>query len=104
MTNYTNARFYAISTIGWGKGFTPEEAVKNYYDEQAQNFPRLHRTIKGRIAKLKESAPPTVFEAPVDAEGFATDGHQVFWDLVDGSRVPVTSDPVPCEDSSLAPS
>lgn len=94
MTDYTDARFYAISAIGYGKGFTAEEASENYYDVQARNFSYLHRTIKGRIMKLKETAPPTVFEAPADAESFVTDGSQVMWNLADGSRALATSDQI----------
>lgn len=103
MTDQTDAMFYALSTIGYGCAPTPEEATELYYQTQARNFPSLHRTIKGRIAKLKEIAKPTVFEAPADATGFVIDGFQVFWDLDDGSRIRCASDPVPCKDTTSEP-
>ena len=74
MKDYSDARYYAISSIGYGKGFTPEEAEENYLAQQARNFSHLHRTMKGRIAKGREMAPPAIFKAPADATGFILDG------------------------------
>lgn len=86
MKDYGDAQFYAISGIGYGKGFTAEEAEENYYAQQARSFRHLHRTVKGRIAKIKEMAPPSIFKAPADATGFVFDG-SVRWTVTeaDGS-------------------
>ena len=94
MTDYSDASFFAISTIGYGRGFTPDEAVSNYYDTQVSNFAHLHRLRAKRREIIAEAAPPTVWEAPEGTEGFTTDGSRVFWLRADGSQVPVESDPI----------
>lgn len=102
MTDLTGARFYAISTIGYGLAHTAEEAVEIYYTVMARSYSHLHRTMKGRIAKLKEAAPPTVFEAPADATGFTLDG-VVRWQLADNSLIPCTTDPIAVAGSTREP-
>lgn len=91
MSDYSTARYYAISGIGYGKGHTPEEAVENYYEIQQRNFRHLHRTKPGRIKALKVDAPPTVFHAPEGVNGFILDS-VVRWQMTDGTVVPASDD------------
>lgn len=91
MTDYTHARFYAISTIGYGRGRTAEEAVENYYDYLQADLSFLAASKAGRVAKLQSDYEPTVFEAPAAATGFTLVGMHVKWNTPDG-LVPATDD------------
>src|SRR5690349_5370067 len=72
-TDYSKARFFALGSMGYGKGFDAEEAVENYVKTQVRN----HR-IKDLIFKTKAEfetylrSNVEVFKAPDDfAPGFS---------------------------------
>lgn len=87
MKDYSDARFYAISGIGYGKGFTPEEAQENYVATQLRNYP-ARSTVYGTRKKWQEAlttgdAKAIVWEAPEGTTGFVLDG-RVRWQDADG--------------------
>lgn len=72
------ARFWAISGIGYGKGFTPGEAIENYVAVQMRDTPAKN-TIFGTRAKWEAAlrtgeAKADVWHAPEGVTGFVTDG------------------------------
>ena len=93
MNDYSDARFYAISTFGYGKGFTAEEAEKNYLDTQARNFPAEGQTRAQRIEWMRKNAAPTVFEAPEGTTGFYIgSGYQIVWTAEGREDSPATDE------------
>lgn len=95
MTDYSDARFYAISGIGYGKGFTAEEAVENYVKIQLRNHPAKN-TVFGTRAKWEAAlrtgeAKPQVWHAPEGATGFILDS-RIHWTMKDGSHVTATEE------------
>lgn len=89
MTDYSDARFWAISSIGYGKGFTPQEALDNYVRIQARNYP-ARTTVFKTAPKWKEAlrsgeAAPEIWKAPEEADGFVI-GMGSHW-TKDGSPV-----------------
>lgn len=80
--------YYAISSIGWGTGDTPEEAVDNYFDVQASNRPSYYNE-KDWMAGVSQWAQPVVHYAPEGAHEFALDLQgRVRWFDSDGNRIP----------------
>ena len=76
MTDYTDARFWAISGLGYGKGFTPEEAVENYVKSQLRNIRASDTIFKTRPkfeAALRDGeAKAQVWKSPEGYTGFVT--------------------------------
>jgi hypothetical protein len=74
MTDYSTARYWAISSIGYGKGFDAEEAVRNYVATQLRNYPAsttVFKTRKAWTAALTDGeAAPQVWLAPEGWTGF----------------------------------
>jgi len=68
--------YWAISGLGWGKGETPEKAVKTYLRVQRQNFRHLS-------AEEILEARGQVLLAPEGATGFAM-GFEDSWLDADG--------------------
>jgi hypothetical protein len=74
MTDYTTARYYAISSIGYGKGFSAEEAIENYVAIQRRNH--HWKTTVFKSSKAWEEALRTgeakakVWQAPEGTTGF----------------------------------
>lgn len=72
--NYSNARYFAISSIGYGKGFSEEEALENYVKSQLRNIPFEHtifETKKEWEAALRSGmAQAQVWLAPEGWTGF----------------------------------
>lgn len=64
--------YYAVSSIGYGRAETPEEAFENYVAAQKRSFNHL------TVAQLLDIAPGQVLKAPEGAEGFILDG-RLFW-------------------------
>lgn len=83
MKDYTGARFYAITGIGYGKGFTAEEAVENYIATQCRNFKASREEV------LAESWG-RIWQAPEGTIGFVLDS-SVQWE-VGGEYVAATPD------------
>jgi hypothetical protein len=91
MTDYSTARYWAISGLGYGKGFTPAEAVDNYIKTQMRNHPA--RTTVFKTAKAWRAALTTgecraqVWKSPEGYDGF-TVGIGSMWtrELPDGSH------------------
>lgn len=89
MTDYTTALFWAISGIGYGKGFTAEEAEANYVTAQLRNY-RAKDTIYGTGPKFRAALEsgdlrPSIWQAPEGTTGFFSDG-QIHWTRGDGDR------------------
>lgn len=87
MTDYTAARFYAISQIGYGKGFTAEEALENYVQHQ---LPRWKDTIFKTKKQWEEAlrtggAKAEVWKAPEGTVGFVLSYDGIFWKMPEGS-------------------
>jgi hypothetical protein len=89
MTDYTNARFYAISSIGYGKGFTAEEAIENYVATQMRSYSwktTIFKSKKEWEAALRTGdAQAQVWQAPEGAEGFVLSTDGIFWTMPKGS-------------------
>lgn len=82
--DYSKALFYAISGLGYGKGFTPEEAVENYVTTQLRNYPAKSTIYKTR-PKWQEAlrtgdAKAVVWEAPEGTVGFVLDSRVRWYD------------------------
>lgn len=80
--------FYAVSSIGWGKGSTIEEAVENYVTTQLRNYPASMTVFKTR-AKWEQAlrsgeASADVWRAPHGAQGFIIDDMGLHWTNVSG--------------------
>jgi hypothetical protein len=89
MTDYTNARYWALSSIGYGKGHTPEEAVENYVTSQLRNF-RAKDTIfktrpKWEAALRNGEASPSLWLAPEGFTGFVN-GMGSWWTREEGDN------------------
>jgi hypothetical protein len=82
MTDYSDARYFAISGAGYGKGYTPEEARENYEKTQAMNFRHIE---KSEWQEGGEFAP-VVWLAPEGATGFVM-GMGTHWTDSDGQTV-----------------
>ena len=81
--DYSDARFFAISSIGYGKGFTAEEAVENYVATQLANHP-ASSTVFGTKAKWEEAlrsgeAQADVWQAPEGWTGFVLGFDGLHW-------------------------
>lgn len=73
-TDYSTARFFAIGGIGYGKGFTVDEARDNYVAIQRSNFPHID------AAELTDgNLRPVLWQAPEGVTGFFTDGGAPYW-------------------------
>lgn len=62
--DYTNARYWAISTLGYGKGFSVEEAVANHDEWVGRDYAESLKVPIGSVAL-------TVWESGDDVDGFA---------------------------------
>lgn len=74
MKDYKDAPFWAISSIGYGKGFTPEEALDNYVQIQVRNYPANTTAFKTKPkwaeALRSGEAAPEIWKAPEGFTGF----------------------------------
>ena len=70
--------YWAISSIGYGSGNTPEEAFQVYIDTQVRNFPNMTRD------EILDQARGQVMKAPEGATGFVT-GFEDSWTHEDGN-------------------
>lgn len=82
MTDYSNARYFAISGLGYGKGFTVAEAIENYVQTQLVNH-RAEDTIfetrpKFEAALREGNLKAEVWLAPEGFTGFMT-GQGAHW-------------------------
>lgn len=87
MTDYTEARYWAISSIGYGKGFTAHEALDNYVAIQARNHPASTTVFKTK-PKWEEAlrsgeAAPEIWRAPEGFTGFVM-GMGAHWTREEG--------------------
>lgn len=83
MTDYSDARYFAISGAGYGKGFTPEEARENYEKTQAMNFRHIDK------AEWREGGDfaPDLWMAPEGATGFILGVGGLHWTDSDGKMM-----------------
>lgn len=68
--------YYALTSIGWGRGSTLVEAHKNYVDAQHRNFPHLTDD------ELRESWG-FIWQAPADTTGFNHGVEGLYWTFDD---------------------
>lgn len=71
-TTTDDVTYWAISSIGYGSGDTPEKAFKVYIDSQVRNFSHLSRE------EILEGARGQVMRAPQEATGFVI-GYEDHW-------------------------
>lgn len=79
----TIQHYFAISSIGWGKGFTPEDAVNVYVTTQLRNHPAKN-TVFGTKKKWEQAlregeAKPDVWLPPAGTTGFVIDDRGLHW-------------------------
>lgn len=91
MTDYTGARFWAISGLGYGKGFSEEEAKENYVQIQLRNWTRMG--YSGPSKDLEDALRngelrPVTFKSPEGVDGFISDG-SVYWTTEGSDELPV---------------
>lgn len=79
MKSYDDAPFWAITGIGYGRGFTADEAVENYRAIQRRNFPHMS-------SDDLDECWGYVWRAPDGTTGFHADS-KVWWELSDDSNV-----------------
>jgi hypothetical protein len=89
--DYTCARHFAISGIGYGKGFSPAEALDNYVKIQLRNIPADRTIFKTRKAweeALRSGeAKASVWVAPEGWDGFLLSDEGLSWTReVDGQK------------------
>jgi hypothetical protein len=79
-TEIANARYYAISSIGWGRATTPAQAIENYVTQNGGQWKStIYKTRKQWETSLRVGdARATLFIAPEGATGFYLDG-AVHW-------------------------
>lgn len=81
--------FYAISSIGWGRGATIDEAVDNYVKTQLRNYSASSTVFKTRAkweAALRSGeASADVWKAPNGVHGFVVDHKGLHWTNVSGT-------------------
>lgn len=63
-TDYSDARFWAISGLGYGKGYSVEEAVINHDEWVGRDFKKM-------LAVPIEEVGLVVWESGDDVDGFA---------------------------------
>lgn len=94
-TDYSTARFYAITGIGYGKGFDAQEASRNYVNTQLRNVPAEQTVFKTRAkfraALVTGELKPEVYYAPDGASGFRL-GSDFVWTFDDGHTEPVSAE------------
>lgn len=79
MTDYTKARIWAISGIGYGKGDTIEQAVENHDSTQARNYGSM-------LSVPVTDVPLLVWQSPEGTEGFVLESKGPRWEI-DGRYV-----------------
>jgi hypothetical protein len=81
--------YWAVSSIGWGKGSTIDEAVDNYVKTQLRNYSAtstIFRTKPKWEAALRSGeASPDVWQAPSGVHGFVIDHRGMHWTNVSGT-------------------
>lgn len=77
--------YYAISSVGYGKGETPAEARETHQEYAVAAKPSFV-SKKDWMAAL-ENEPVQVFIAPEEATGFVLDAGVVYWVREDGRRL-----------------
>lgn len=85
MTDYATAPYWAITGLGYGKGFTPEEAVENYLRIQMRNWQQSREAIL-------DAGWGRVWKAPEGTTGFVADG-EIRWEI-DGEYVKAEQDQI----------
>lgn len=83
MLDTTTPRFYAISELGYGRAFTPAEAVKNYMRIAIDDYSPLIED-KHAFAEIMNENLPNLWVAPANTVGYA-DGE---WILKTGVTQP----------------
>lgn len=79
MLDTATPRFYAISELGYGRAFTPKDAVRNYMRIQIDDYSPLVED-KHAFAEIMNENLPGVWVAPPLTVGYA-DGE---WILPNG--------------------
>lgn len=77
MKDYSTARHWAISGIGYGKGFSEQEAIDNYVATQERNWSHMQYSgeSKDLATALREGdLRPVTYLAPEGVDGFVSDG------------------------------
>ena len=94
-TDYTGARYYAISGLGYGKGFSPEEAVQNYVATQMRNHKAANTQYKTKakfeVGLREGEMKAKVWHAPEGTAGFVIDHTGLNWYDDDGKYTPATA-------------
>lgn len=88
MKDYSKAQFWAISSIGYGKGFTADEAIENYVSTQLRNFPASSTVYKTK-AKWEQAlrtgeAQAQVWKSPAGTTGFTLGFGGLQWERPGG--------------------
>lgn len=85
--DYTDARYWAIGGIGYGRGFTAQEALDNYVSVQLRNWKGHTRITEDRLrdGELK----PKVYLAPEGVQGFVIDHEGMKWEFGNDEYSPV---------------
>lgn len=81
--DYSKARYYAIYSLGYGRGFTAEEAKENYYESVANDMPKT-RTKDEWMSYLMQNSQQVVWRSPEGAQGFVKVGSTIRWMISDG--------------------
>lgn len=96
MKDYNGAPYWAISGVGYGRGFTAEEAVENYVAIQLRNYPASTTIFKTKPkweAALRDGeAKAEVWKAPEGTTGFVVDHRGLQWYDADATYTPATED------------
>ena len=93
--DYADAPYYAITGLGYGKGFTVTEAYENYVQSQLRNL-RAKDTIyetkpKFEAALRNGDLRPDIWKAPEGTTGFVLDT-RLRWCDADNNYTEATED------------
>lgn len=90
-TDMTNARYWAISGMGYGRGFNPGEAQENYVATMLRDYRATDTVFKTKpkweAALRTGEAKATHFHAPEGVTGFILEGGVRWTKKVDGKTV-----------------
>lgn len=89
-------QYYAISSLGWGKGDTPDEARAVHREAQLHNYRPEQLVFKTRAGfeQALDSGPvePDIWAVPEGTRGFVMGTQGVEWELESGGYVAALED------------
>lgn len=85
--------YYAINSLGWGRGDSPDDARDAYYESVLRDVPSWTNAADWSEFVRRFDNRPTVFLAPDEARGFVINGGStILWTGEDDEFIRRASD------------